>query len=196
MVEGLVDRVAAESILAARSRAVDPRRIIITRGKQQFDARLAKYNFAARHGPWLALRDSDHDAGDCPAALRQSLLVMPQSPALCLRLAVRTLEAWLLADAEAFSQHFSISRSKVPVFPEELDQPKEALINVCRTSRRRDVREAMVPPKGTRGPGPEYTAYLSHFCRVAWRADVAATTAPSLGRALKEIDRLIDTGVW
>jgi|GEM_PF-2797037 len=54
----------------------------------------------------------------------------------------------------------------------------------------------MVPPPGTNGPGPEYTAFISRYCREAWRPDVAANAAPSLRRTLREIDRLIAAGVW
>jgi len=119
VVEGQIDRVAVENILATRSLAVDPNRVIITGGRRRFDARLTKYNLAARHGPWLALRDADHDAGGCPVTLRRALLMVQQSPALCLRLAVRTLEAWLLADVDAFAAHFSVPRYTVPRDPEE-----------------------------------------------------------------------------
>lgn len=196
VVEGQIDRVAVGCVLATRSLAVDPNRVIITRGKQRFDARLVNYNQAARHGPWLALRDADHDADGCPVTLRRTLLRVPQSPALCLRLAVRTLEAWLLADAEAVAKYFSVPRSAVPRDPEDLDRPKDALVQLCRSSRRRAVRVGMVPPPGTRGPGPEHTAFVSRFCREAWRPDTAAAAAPSLRRALQEIDRLISTGVW
>ena len=175
---------------------MDPYRVIITGGKIKFDARLCNYNQAARHGAWLALRDSDHDAGDCPATRRCTLLTVPQSPALCLRLAVRTVEAWLLADAEAFAEHFSVSGAKVPREPESLDHPKEALVNACRSSRRRDVRAAMVPPPRTSGTGPEYTTFISRYCREVWRPDTAAFAAPSLRRTLAEIDRLTKDGIW
>ena len=169
VVEGQIDRVAAGIILATRNLSVDPNRVIVTGGKNRFDARLSKYNQAALLNPWLALRDSDHDASDCPATLRHSLLTVPQSPAMCLRLAVRTLEAWLLADARTFSDHFSVPASKVPNEPEGLARPKDALIKACRSSRRREVRAGMVPPPGTSGTGPEYTNFISRYCREAWR---------------------------
>jgi hypothetical protein len=194
VVEGQVDRVAGEVILKTRGLAVG--QAIITGGKTTFDRRLAKYNQAARHGAWLAIRDSDRDGNDCLAVLRSTLLSTPQSPALCLRLAVRSLEAWLLADVEAVASHFAVSPAKVPVDVEDLADPKQALVNVCRSSRRRDVRTRMVPPKGASGPGPEYTVAVSAYCRQAWRPDVAGAVAPSLGRALREIDTLLTEGIW
>jgi hypothetical protein len=196
VVEGQVDHVAAERVLEARGVHVDRHRVIVTGGKTQFDARLPKYNQAARQMPWLALRDSDRDAGDCPSDLRQALLARPQSAALCLRLAVRTIEAWLLADTAAFADHFAVPASRVPVDPELLLNPKQSLVNACRSSRRRDVRRGMAPPAGISGPGPEYTTFISGYCRTYWRPDVAAQAAPSLARALREIDRLLVDGTW
>jgi hypothetical protein len=169
VVEGTTDRFAAQRLLAACDLQVDASRVIVTGGKQRFDARIAKYNEAAKFLPWLALRDADRDADGCPVALRRRLLVGPQSEALCLRLAVRTIDAWLLADRAAFSDYFAVPMSRIPIDPERLDRPKDALTNVCRSTRRRAVRQAMVPPDGSHGPGPEYTANIINYCRAAWR---------------------------
>lgn len=196
VVEGFTDRAAAERLLEIRGLQTDPNRVVVTGGKQRFDDRLIRYNQAARLAPWLALRDADRDAGGCPAALRRSLLTVPQEPGLCLRLAVRTLDAWLLADAEAFASHFNISAGKVPLNPETVARPKDALTRACRASRSRQVRQAMVPPDGAHGPGPEYATWIADFCRNAWRPDVAAASAPSLRRALTEIDRLVAAKIW
>ena len=171
-------------------------RRIDTRGKGGFDTRIANYNRAALRGPWLALRDSDRDSGDCPAALRQSLLSEPQSPALSLRLAVRAVEAWLLADREAFAEHFAVPIARVPLDPEGESNPKTTLSNCARRSRRREVREGVAAPAGSAGTGPEYSAFMLPFARDVWRPDVAAEAAPSLHRALREIDRLVAEGTW
>jgi hypothetical protein len=113
VVEGTTDRFAAQRLLAACDLQVDASRVIVTGGKQRFDARIAKYNEAAKFLPWLALRDADRDADGCPVALRRRLLVGPQSEALCLRLAVRTIDAWLLADRAAFSDYFAVPMSRI-----------------------------------------------------------------------------------
>lgn len=55
----------------------------------------------------------------------------------------------------------------------------------------------MVPPVGAAGQvGPEYATLIIGYCSSAWRPDVAAQNAPSLERALAEIDKLVATGVW
>lgn len=198
VMEGTSDLAAVEKILASRGALADLERSIITGGKTSLDLRISEYNAAARHGAWLVLRDADHDGDDCPARLRGTLLPADQQVAsLCLRLAVRSLEAWLLADLDAVVDHFEVPRSRLPARPEEEHQPKQVFVNACRSSRRSDVRRGVVPPTGSpRAVGPEYVAFVSDFFHQAWRPDEAAAAAPSLARALAEIDRLIATGVW
>ena len=91
---------------------------------------------------------------DCAPLLRNSWL--PQvAPGLCFRVAVRAVEAWLLADAEHIADFLGVARSRVPSNPETLDDPKAAMVALGRTSRRRDIREDMVPRDGSgRRVGP------------------------------------------
>ncbi|MGL4743016.1 MAG: hypothetical protein ACRCXL_01310 [Dermatophilaceae bacterium] len=196
MVEGLVDRAVVERLLATRSITVDPKRVVVAGGKTTFDVRIRSINRAARGGGWFALRDADHHGGGCPVTVRRGLLAEQQEPALCCRLAVHTVEAWLLADQQAFAEHFAISRDHIPLSPEAEDAPKAALVAACRRSRRRDVRDGVAPPQGKPGVGPEYTAMLSGYARDAWRPDEAARSAPSLDRALRAVDMLIGRGTW
>jgi hypothetical protein len=167
------------------------------RGKNYLDKRLANYNRAAKHGAWLVVRDTDNDSGGCPVTLRSQLLQDVKNPALCSRLAVRSIDAWLMADGDAFAEEFAVSRARIPEHPEALDDPKRTLAQLCADSRKRAVREGMVPPKNSVGKvGPEYTSMIMQFCRGAWRPDVAAHNAPSLQRALRDIDRLVGSGLW
>ena len=94
-------------------------------GKAAVDQRLTGYNNAGRFACWLVLRDLDHDAA-CAAALRSQLLPFP-SPHIRLHIAVRAIEAWLMADAESFAQFFSVSSARIPLNPETLDDPKREL---------------------------------------------------------------------
>lgn len=197
-VEGPTDRAAAEKILSSRSLSPDPGKTFVKRGKGQLDPSIGNYNQAARHFPWLVLRDADHDGGDCPARLRELLVPhSQQSPAFCLRFPVRSLESWLLGDAEAFSDTFAVPHAAVPTNPETLNDPKRALVDACRRSTRRAVRQAMVPPQHSSWlVGPEYTTLVVRYCSDAWRPDVASASAPSLARALADIDRLVAAGLW
>lgn len=130
-VEGISDVEAVKKLLNSRSIAVDESQIFVSRGKANLDRKLANYNAAAAHRPWFVLRDADRDEGDCPAAIRKTRLPLAvQNSAMCFRLAVRSLEAWLLADVDAFAATFAVARASVPVDVEQLADPKRSLVDL------------------------------------------------------------------
>jgi len=158
-------------------------------GKQKLLQRLGGYNNAARFAPWVVLVDLN---GDCPCAppCVQDWLPTP-SQQMCFRVAVRAVEAWLLADRERIANNLGISSRRVPDNPESLAHPKTELVNLARQSRSRAVREELVPREGSGRPvGPLYTARLTEFVEdeaIGWRPDQAAVRSDSLRRC---IDRL------
>ncbi|HWP60972.1 MAG TPA: hypothetical protein VNL14_23955 [Candidatus Acidoferrales bacterium] len=153
-------------------------------GKPHLRERVSGYNRAARHAPWLVLVDLDRDA-DCAPPLRTAWLPDP-APRLCFRVAVRAIEAWLLADAETIADFLGVARSKVPALPETLDHPRTALVNLARTSRRKDIRQDMAPREGSGRPvGPAYTSRLIEYAGKHWRPTEAAKRADSLARAIR-----------
>lgn len=181
-VEGPTDVPVAERIL--RDVDLQPTEPIITRGKTRLDALIPALNGAATGTNWLILRDLDHDAHCPPALIPQLLAGRSRRPRLSLRIPVRAIESWLLADAEAFGSAFSIPGKHIPERPDELDHPKRSLINACRRSRRHDVRRAMIPrPRSGRQVGPQYTSQIVQFTVTQWDPVRAATRSPSLARA-------------
>jgi len=197
-VEGASDVAVVRRALESRSLTVAERGIFVMGGKPKLDPKIRSYNQAAALAPWLVLRDGDNDHGGCPVALRESKLPRTdQHPAFCFRIAVRSVEAWLLADHDTFASHFSVVKTRIPRAPEESADPKRALIDLCRSSSRSDVRRALVPTQrsGSR-VGPEYVSWISEYARDSWRPDVAAENAPSLRGMLTALDKLIATGTW
>ena len=116
-------------------------------GKPFLRTRIGGYNNAARYGPWLVLVDLDNDA-DCAPLLRAVWLPQPASH-MCFRVAVRAVEAWLIADAETLADFLGVSPGRVPADPESLPHPKGVMINLARRSRRRSIRQDMVPSDGS-----------------------------------------------
>lgn len=158
-------------------------------GKGPLDSNLVGYNNAARFAPWFVLRDLDHD-GECAPALASGLLPAPAEH-MRLRIAVRETESWLLGDAESLAAFLSVKSSRIPTNPDRLDDPKQALVNLARQSRRREIRDDMVPALGTSAVvGPAYGSRIEEFAREHWRPSVAATRSSSLKRTL---DRLNDS---
>lgn len=179
VVEGATDAVVAKRLLAEVGLEAGPE--YVQGGKGKLDQRLTSYNNAARFSCWLVLRDLDRDAS-CAPELRQRLLPAP-SARMRFHVPVHAIEAWLLADAEAIGDVLSVHRARIPQDPDSLDDPKEHLLDLARQARRRTVRDAMLPARGsTARVGPGYAATLMEFAMTRWRPDVAATRSGSLAR--------------
>ena len=190
-VEGPIDAAVLRRLLH-ESGAI-PATIYTKEGKSPLLQKISAYNHAARLGPWVVLIDLDRDA-DCAPTLRSRLLPAP-APALCFRIAVRAIEAWLLADRERFAEFFGIALSKVPRHPEALPDPKRAVVDLARSSRRKEIRRDLVPRKESgRQVGPAYTSHLLAYIQdgqSGWRPEIAAEEAENLRRALRCIERLL-----
>lgn len=186
-VEGIVDEAVARKLIVFAGAIPGP--VHGKQGKPFLRQRIAGYKAAAQHSPWIVLVDLDRDH-DCAPPLRAAWL--PQSPPhLCFRVAVRAVEAWLLADPERIADFLGVARGKVPTDPETLDDPKAAMVALARASRRREVREDMVPRDGSGRPvGPAYASRLIEFASSSWRPAVAAKRAESLRRAIDCLKRL------
>jgi len=185
-VEGTTDAAVVRRLLDEAGLETGPE--YVKNGKHALDQSLAGYNNAARFSCWLVLRDLDRDAA-CAPDLRRQLLPTPAAH-MRLHIPVHAVETWLLADAESNSDFLSF-RGSVPVDPEAIHHPKHALVELARRSRRKAVREAMVPaPDTTAGVGPGYAALLIEFVTTRWRPTVAATRSQSLAR-LREFLRTI-----
>jgi hypothetical protein len=189
-VEGPTDEAIASKLIAHVGARAGP--VHGKQGKPHLKRQVSSYNHAARHAPWLILVDLDRDA-DCALALRQTWLPNP-APSLCLRFVVRAVEAWLIADAEMLAEFLGVAQRKLDEQPELLADPKAAMVNLARASRRRDIREDMVPRDGSgRAVGPAYSSRLIEFVAGFWRPDIAATRADSLNRTLRCLRRLAGT---
>jgi hypothetical protein len=160
------------------------------KGKQHLKQRLTGYNSAAHHSPWVVLMDLDHDA-DCAPPLKVECLPDP-ARYMCFRIAVRAIETWLLADRQSIARFLSVAVSQVPSSPEILDNPKHSMVELARHSRRREIRESMVPRPGSgRKVGSLYNSQLIEFTQTRWKPNVAAQKSDSLSRCRKRIHELI-----
>jgi hypothetical protein len=161
-------------------------------GKPVLDGKLPVYARSASTIPWLILRDLDRDA-PCPGGLVEKL-APGRPPLLVLRVAVRTIESWLLADDEGIAAYLKVPRAKVPREPEDLDWPKVAMVNLARLSQLADVRRDMVPEAGgVRPTGKAYTQRLVTFAREHWHPERARHRSDSLDRCIRALVHLAST---
>jgi hypothetical protein len=188
-VEGIVDEAVVRRLIAYAGGVPGP--VYGKNGKQDLREKINGYNNAARHAPWMVLVDLDSDA-DCAQILRQDWLPMP-AQRLCFRVAVRQVEAWLMADAETLAAYLVVARRRIPADPEAIPNAKAEMINLARASRRREIRADMVPREGSgRAVGPAYTSRLMEYTERHWRPEVAAQRADSLRRAIDCLKRLVE----
>ena len=187
-VEGALDEAVAQKLISHAGG--DMGSVYGRNGKPVLRERIGGYNNAARYSPWLVLVDLDNDA-DCAPSLRDMWLPNP-APYLCFRIAVREVEAWLMADAKTLASHLGVSLNRISRTPESVNHPKDEMVNLGRRSRRGDVREDMVPRQESgRRVGPAYASRLIEYVKNKWRPEVAANRSESLHRAILCLKRLV-----
>ena len=187
-VEGIVDEAVIRRLFSDMNLELGS--VYGKNGKPQLHRSIKGYNNAARFSPWLVLVDLDQDF-DCAPLLREEWLPEPGSY-ICFRVAVREVEAWLLADYERIASFLRLPRTKVPTDPETLNDHKNTIVNLARQSRRRDIREDMVPRPGSgRAIGPAYSSRLIEFVTSYWRPHVARRHSDSLNRTISCLENLM-----
>jgi hypothetical protein len=187
-VEGPVDEAVVRKLIACAGGRVGT--VYGKNGKDALRKKINAYNNAAMRAPWVVLVDLNNDA-DCAPPFRASWLPQP-APLLCFRVAVRQVEAWLLADADTLAKYLRVPRSAIPRDPETLANAKTEMVNLARRSKRRDIRTDMVPREGSgRDVGPAYTSRLIEYVEKAWRPREAAQRSDSLRRAIECLMGLI-----
>jgi hypothetical protein len=187
-VEGIVDEAVLRILVGEAGGSVAA--FYNKNGKSSLRRSIDGYNNAARFSPWIVLVDLDQDAA-CAPPLLVDWLPAP-SRQMCFRIAVREIEAWLLADHVSLPAFLGVPPTSLPLDPEAVSDPKRCLVDLARRSRRRDVREDMVPRPGSgRSVGPAYASRLIEFAAHAWRPEVAARRSDSLRRCRDRIAELV-----
>jgi len=187
LVEGIVDEAVIRRVVEHVGLTCGT--VYGKKGKAYLRKRLPQYNQAARFAPWLVVADLDQDAECAPDLVRMTL----PNPAgeMRFRVAVRAIEAWLFADAENLAAFLGIPKVRIPSNPEAEMNPKATLVNLARRSRRRKIREDMVPREGSGGRvGPGYAGRLINFATTAghlWRPEIALQHSDSLQRCMEAL---------
>lgn len=189
-VEGPVDEAVASKLILEAGGV--PGSFFGKKGKPFLKKRIAAWNHAAKFQPWFVLFDFDQAEHCIVEELSEWL--EDREPWLCLRAAVRAIEAWLLADRSGIARFLSVAEVNVPLAPEALMNPKETMVNLARRSRKRAISADMVPrERSRRSVGPAYTSRMIEFTSEHWEISRAVEASPSLARALGCLDRLLKT---
>lgn len=187
-VEGPTDEAVARRLIQHAGGI--PGKSYITHGKANLKSRIRGYNNAANYFPWLVLVDLNAEYACAPSLIQE--WVGSPSPLLCLRVAVRAIEAWLLADAPNIANFLGVPLGSIPVFPEQEADPKQRIIHLARQSRKRAIQEGLAPDPSTgQRVGALYTSLLIEFVQHYWDIQQATTRAPSLQSAIDCLKRLV-----
>lgn len=145
-------------------------------------SRMDSWREMAEHQVVLVLTDLDQLA--CPLALLEDWVGKARLPArLLLRIAVREVEAWALADHKAMRALMG-PKGTLPPLPDGLPDPKQALLKLAKGAPR-IVRDDLLRnlPGGGLAQGLGYNARLVSWVMNDWDPQRAAECSPSLARA-------------
>jgi len=143
-------------------------------------------------GALLGVLLTDLDRKECAPTLIGEWLGRQAKPeGLLFRVAVREVEAWLLADKQNFASFARVPLAKLPEAPEDLDDPKQTLLNLVTRYSPASLKKDLVADHG-HGPrqGLVYNERLSQFVRACWDLEEASMRADSLARTRRRIGEL------
>lgn len=187
--EGLTDMVVGRRLLQ-RLGVMDPHcHVAQTGGCGVFWKLAPTMNRLATSGR-LVLGLTDLDDAPSPAELVRAHFPHGYSPNYLLRVPVIMLEAWLLADREAFADYLEIDADLMPADPEAIRMPKITIVELARRSHNWETRTDIAPPPTSHARvGRGYTRHLLNFTQTAWDPLRAAERSPSLTRTIVAIER-------
>lgn len=157
-----------------------------SRGSGYIKTKINAFNNAAKHGYFIIL--TDLDTKECAPEYIRDLLQVQKSEKLFLRIAVREVESWLIADRGNFARYLSVSKDIVSPDPESLPDPKEHIFQISKRSRKRTISRGIPPVNKTARTGIEYNSLLITFVREYWDFRAAMKRSDSLRRFVREFD--------
>lgn len=184
----VVEDVASEHVLRRILQYALPHAVVSNvvhcGGFGQIKARFDRYLNACNVVPHVVL--TDLDLHECPMKLMQDWGIPRPLPArLIFRVAVREVEAWLLADRQRMAEFLQVALAKVPTDVEGEIDPKRSLINLARRSRSKRFSLEFCPAVDSKASqGVLYNDHLIRFVNEMWRVDVARESSSSLNRAI------------
>lgn len=190
VVEDELSGAVMRKLIATTGRNFTIDRIINARGNGQIKSGIEKFRTSSYALPHVVLTDLDNYP--CPPALLDNWGVIDLPPQLLFRIAVREVEAWLLADREGIAEFLHVAVSKIPHAPEAEIDPKRTLLNLARRSRKKRLTQELVPALGSSAQiGPLYNTRLCEFVNDKWNVEQAKLLAHSLSRTLNRLKEFL-----
>lgn len=110
------------------------------------------------------------------------------------RIAIRKVEAWLLADRQSLARFLSVPVSRIPAQPDCLENPKETVLPLARQSSSARIQKDLLPTASSaRREGPAYASRMIEFATRYWDIPTARKHSPSLQRCCQTLEKLRTT---
>lgn len=154
-------------------------------------ANIDKFCNVAQRSPLFLITDLDKEK--CAALLISKWIgnrTLPEN--LVFRVAVREIEAWLLADHVGMKELLGKGADKLPADPDQLLDPKKSLLKFASGAPRAVRNDLLVEPGAVASQGLGYNQRLGEFVRNTWDPNRAASCSNSLFRTLKRLQQLSD----
>lgn len=193
VVEDELSEVISRKILGEYLTGADLHVVTIgKRGKGYIKKRINDFNNQNNNLPFFVLADLDSDS--CAPELLHQWLKRPCRKNLVFRIAVREVEAWLLADTNGISNYFSMDHSyisKEVKHPDNLSDPKHTLLSLVERSKKRNMIGDIVRKEGSSlKQGPGYNTRLTDFVINNWNTERARLNSESFNRAINALQKL------
>jgi hypothetical protein len=162
-------------------------------GYGKIKKRIAAYNQAAKYQFFFIL--TDLDKYECAPALINEWLPSEQTehnPQLFFRVAVHEIESWLLADRENFAEFFAVNKNLIPMEPDKEIDPKKAVVSLASKSRKRSIKEAIIPIDEYASIGPEYNMAFRNYIQNYWDISNARKHSPSFEKAMQALEKIVN----
>jgi hypothetical protein len=165
----------------------------VTRGYGDWKKKCGALATMAMHSPVFCI--TDLDTWECPLSLLSDWFgaprgtVVSETKDLVFRVAVREIEAWIMADRFEWASYLGISPQNFPEHPDSIPDPKQTLLNVLRAKGKKKLHANMLS-RGSAQIGPLYNDVLCEFVREKWSPERASRISPSLKRAIGALQRL------
>lgn len=157
------------------------------RGKEYLRTKAPGLNDASKGSNVFLFTDLD-DRRLRPIDLIEQWVPGVRHPNFLFRVVVMETESWVLADRLNFASFLSVPVSKIPIDSDSVLRPKELVISLARASRKKTIRDDLVPQNGsTARVGPAYNSVMGKFINETWDIRAASSASESLRRASERI---------
>jgi hypothetical protein len=154
-------------------------------------ASIEKFCKVAQRSPLLLI--TDLDKAKCPALLISKWMGTRAHPDnLVFRVAVREIEAWLLADHVGMKKLLVAGATDLPRDPDLLLDPKQVLLKLAAKAPRAVQNDLVAETGAIASQGLGYNKRMADFVRNTWDPKRAILRSDSLCRTLNRLRQLAE----